>query len=648
MIFENALINSKNIHIKVILSCILIASFVLVLRNLGHSKIHYWDEGYHAIVARNLTKHPLKFTLYDQPWLKYDYKSWGNNHIWLHKPPVAMWQICVSHFIFGINAFALRLPSAISLVLSAWLTFRITSDIFDKRAGIIAAFLQAFNPFLFASVHGYRYSDHIDIALLLWVQVSCWFLLRGIRSGKRRNYILSGVAMGIAYLSKSYLALITFGLATVVLFVALFKRIIRKYKAKRVQTTSLEGQEEADDAVPDEEHVKIRLSDVVVQLLAGIATVAPWTIYCLIKYPKEFIWEHKRVLDHLNTNVEGWGASWDRPLFEYMPLFYPYIYAAIFAAALCLLVVMFRHWRLPELFVLAWGIGVILPHTLAETKTPSATMISVPALVICLAAVISRAYQYRFTESMTTELFPPRSNGSGEQQSWLNTAIWSASMVSIAAISIVNTLVHSGKWLSVNVSGKGIGFFQFDSIKGIAPFIHKHFIIVEQLIVFGLLLAIFYGIYRLFRRKEWLRWVWMVGRVVALVLALFYAGRYVYASYMVTERNEQIPLYVQSGKRIQQEMSENVCFFLDEQRSGAHFDLMYYADRSTYPLKITNEAEQQILETKAKEARQAGAIPYLFSVTEREYSYPLYIEDEVDVGNGNTQKYRIFEITDAE
>ncbi len=648
MILENTFINSKNIHIKIILCCILIASFTLVLRNLGHSKIHYWDEGYHAIVARNLTKHPLKFTLYDQPWLKYDYKSWGNNHIWLHKPPVAMWQICLSHFVFGINAFALRLPSAISLVLSAWLTFRIASDLFDKRAGLIAAFLQAFNPFLFASVHGYRYSDHIDIALLLWVQVSCWFLLRGIRSGKRRNYILSGVAMGIAYLSKSYLALITFGLAVVVWSVAFSKRIIRKYRAKRVQTAPSEVQEETDDTVPDEENVKIRLSDVVVQLLAGIATVAPWTIFCLVKYPKEFIWEHKRVLDHLNTNVEGWGASWDRPLFEYMPLFYPFIYAAIFAVVLCLLVVMFRHWRLPELFVLAWGIGVILPHTLAETKTPSATMISVPALVMCLAAVISRAYQPRYAEHPANELFTPQGNGILEKQDWLYTSIWGASMMSIAVISIGRTLVHSEQWLSVSVSGKGIGLFQFDSIKGFAPFINKHFVIVEQLIVFVFLFAIFYGIYRLLRQKELLRWIWMGVRVVALMLALFYAGRYVYASYMVTERNEQIPLYVQSGERIQQEMPENVCFFLDEQRSGAHFDLMYYADRSTYPLKITNDAEQEILETKAKEARQAGAIPYLFSVTDREYGYPLYIEEEIDVGNGNKKRYRIFEITETQ
>ena len=142
-----------------------------------------------------------------------------------------MWTIWISHLIFGINTFALRLPSAISLVVTAWLTYRIAADLFDKRAGLIAAFLHGFNPFLFASVHGYRYSDHIDIALLLWVQVSCWFLLRAIRTGKRRNYILSGVAMGIAYLSKSYLACITFGIALVVWGVVKGKQIYQKRRA---------------------------------------------------------------------------------------------------------------------------------------------------------------------------------------------------------------------------------------------------------------------------------------------------------------------------------------------------------------------------------------------------------------------------------
>ena len=575
---------------NLILIGILITSGTLVLRNLGHSGITYWDEGFHAVVARNLTKHPLKFTLYDEPWLPYDYKSWGDNHIWLHKPPVSMWTICLSHFIFGINTFALRLPSAISLLITVWLTFRIASELFDKRAGLIAAFLQAFNPFLFESVHGYRYSDHVDIALLLWVQVSCWLLLRAVQTGKRRNYILSGAAMGIAYLSKSYLALITFGIALVVWF---------------AQRTRLQS-------APTETARQIRIGDIGTLLLSGIATAAPWVIYCLIRYPNEFLWEHKRVLDHLNTDVESWGATWDRPVFDYMILFYPVFYAALLAAVLCLIVALFKNRRLTELFVLAWAIGVIVPHTLAETKTPSATMIAVPPLLVCLAAVISRAWQ---------------------RNDWLYTAIWGSAMLAITIIPGGRSLVGSRD--------------QFDELNAFAPFVQTNFWIILQLIGFGVLLAVFAGGYLLLRKRKAQEWIWHGLRAMALIIAVFYACGYVNAAYRVTERNSQVPLYETIGARLQREMPKNACFFLDDERVGAHFDLMYYADRSTYQIFNKHMKAPRDYVSDAKKAREAGAMPYLFSFKAAEHAYPLFLEGKVDIGQGKTQRYRIFEITEA-
>lgn len=602
--------------IKVILFCILITAGVMVFHNLGHSKIQFWDEGFHAIVARNLTKHPLKPTLYDQPWLQYDYKGWGVNHVWLHKPPVALWEICISHFIFGINAFALRFPSAISLVLSAWLTYRIASDLFDKKAGLIAAFFQAFNRFLFQSVHGYRFSDHIDIALLLWVQVSCWFLLRAIRSGKRRNYILSGIAMGIAYLSKSYLALITFGIAFVVWFVEWYKQRRHRKKSETENQVTTEIQE-SNVGSSYKPMAYIRLKDVGLLLLTGILTVAPWVTYCLIKYPKEFLWEHKRVIDHLNTNVENWAAAWDRPLFEYMPLFYPFFYAAIFAIVLCLIVMLLKRWRLPELFLLAWAIGVIVPHTLAQTKTPSATMIALPPLLICLAAVISQAWQ---------------------RKDWLYTIIWVSSTLSL----VITTTLHAKTKGTIALRN----LIPTNAIVGFAPFIVKHFWIVEQLIGFAILFAVFLGVSLLIHEKKWQKWGWLGLRITALIITLFYAERYINEAYKVTELNKQIPLYVKSGERIQSELPENACFFTDDERTGAHFDLMYYADRSTYQINNVHMKAPRNFTKDATEARRAGAIPYLYSVKQEEYRYPLLIDDVVDLGNGKKQRYRIFEIID--
>ena len=69
--------------------------------------LHAWDERYHALVAKNLLKHPLVPTLYDLPLLDQDL-LWVGSHIWLHKQPLALWLISGSISIFGNTDFAIR------------------------------------------------------------------------------------------------------------------------------------------------------------------------------------------------------------------------------------------------------------------------------------------------------------------------------------------------------------------------------------------------------------------------------------------------------------------------------------------------------------------------------------------------------------
>ena len=110
---------NSNIFIMLFLFAITMLRF----RNLGHQTIKYWDELFHAIVSRNLMKHFLMPTLYDQPFLSYDYTNWTHNYIWLHKPPIPLWQIAISYHLFGVNTFALRLPSAILSILAVFITW---------------------------------------------------------------------------------------------------------------------------------------------------------------------------------------------------------------------------------------------------------------------------------------------------------------------------------------------------------------------------------------------------------------------------------------------------------------------------------------------------------------------------------------------
>jgi 4-amino-4-deoxy-L-arabinose transferase-like glycosyltransferase len=85
--------------------------------------IHDWDERYHALVAKNMISFPFKPMLVMDPVMAYDYLDWSNNHIWLHKQPLFMWQMALSMKMFGVNEIAMRLPSAIMGTILVWLTY---------------------------------------------------------------------------------------------------------------------------------------------------------------------------------------------------------------------------------------------------------------------------------------------------------------------------------------------------------------------------------------------------------------------------------------------------------------------------------------------------------------------------------------------
>jgi 4-amino-4-deoxy-L-arabinose transferase-like glycosyltransferase len=179
------------------------ASFLLNLRHLGHRALTLYDEAFHALTARNLLRHPLKPTLFDQPYLPYDFRNWLENHVWLHKPILPLWEIALSYTMFGVNTFALRLPAALLSTGAVLLTYLIGRELFDRRAAFVAAAIQALNPAILSLVHGYSFSDTFDVNLLFYVELGIYFIARAMRTGSSRDIGIAGVAHGLAFLSKS-------------------------------------------------------------------------------------------------------------------------------------------------------------------------------------------------------------------------------------------------------------------------------------------------------------------------------------------------------------------------------------------------------------------------------------------------------------
>ncbi|MEO8218113.1 MAG: glycosyltransferase family 39 protein [Acidobacteriota bacterium] len=341
------------------------AAFLLMLRNLGHAALTYWDESFHALVARNLLRHPLVPTLIERPFLAFDPTSWTANHVWLHKPILPLWQIALSYATFGIGTFSLRLPSAILACSAAALTYLIGSELFDRRTAAVAATVQAFSPAVFMLVHGYLFADHVDVALLFWTELSIYFALRSLRRGTFFDAAMAGAAQGLAFLSKTYPALIVTVIVLCAWLVARPRTKARGFGARQFLTFA--G--------------------------ATLVTAGPWMLYTALRFPVEFRNEQIYIFKHFASAIDSWEAPWDRLIFDYAALLFNVFYGFVLVAAAFFVPRLIRLRERSLVVIYAWGAGVLLPHLLASSKTPSATLIGTPAFLLLLALLMTNAVE---------------------------------------------------------------------------------------------------------------------------------------------------------------------------------------------------------------------------------------------------------------
>jgi 4-amino-4-deoxy-L-arabinose transferase-like glycosyltransferase len=543
-----------------VLILILAGSFALKLHHLDHAAVKPLDEVFHAIVARNFLKHPLTPTLVDRPFLAYSPDDWLNNHVWLHKPPMALWQISASFFLLGVNTLALRLPSAVLSTLAAWLTYLIGCRLLDRTAALVAAALQAFNPVILMLVHGYVFSDHVDISLLFWTELSIYFLIRalppssGDEKHRRLFLILCGIAQGLAFLSKSYPALITTVLALV---------SARSLTRKGIFTI----------------------------VLSTIVTIAPWLIWTAIRFPHEFARENLQILHHLNENVENWAAPWDQLVFYYWISIFHVFYPAIIAAAAVFLLRACREKRPASWLILAWAIGVMVPHLLATSKPMTATLIGWPAAWLMFGNLVSRALR-------------------GDR---LALGTWLASML------LAILFLHHD---SIPIGGENWGRIP----AGFAVIMRQHLWVLWHVLAAlaaGAILAALSLSPKACRIAAG-----FAGAAAIYLAAIWWKGDhppgYFKVAVEVTQINANTPDFADVGQ-FAARLPANAAFLVDE-RSRLENKLVEFAvDRSCYP--ATDKNWPQL----ALQLEQAGALPYLF--TSASASLPVV---HIDLQNART------------
>jgi 4-amino-4-deoxy-L-arabinose transferase len=353
IVFTLSFLFYKKDKFNTALILIIAGGVVLRMYTCSDKYLHTWDEKYHALVAKNMIQHPLKPTLFDKPVFPYNYKIWVSNHVWLEKGPVPLLAISASIKLFGTNEFAVRLPSILISLLSVYLTFLIGSLLFNKKIGLLAAFLHSINGLLIELASGRVSSDHVETFFIFFVELGIF--LSVLYVVKNRNSYLSvliGIVAGLAVLCKWFPALIIFPIW--------------------IAATVLYG------------NISVRkfILHFAIAIFACLAILIPFFIYSHNSFPEEFAWVLKKYLFALSDIVENHSEPFYYYFIKIGVIFGELVYIPIILGIIRVIKNK-SEWQLATLIL--WAIIPIIIFSFAETKRFTYLLISAPAFFLLIS-----------------------------------------------------------------------------------------------------------------------------------------------------------------------------------------------------------------------------------------------------------------------
>ena len=313
--------------------------------------LHEWDEQFHALVAKNLIKHPLIPTLYDNPILPYDFKAWNMNHIWVHKQPIPLWTMAASMCLFGVNEIALRLPSILLSTIGIGLIFYIGKYFFSEKTGLLAAFFFSINGLIIEMAGGRFATDHIDIFFMFFIELAVFLTICFVKHKKPAYNVLIGVAIGFAILTKWLTALIVLPIWVLIIWQS--------------------GQFKFLEAV----------KYFAIMVLVCISVFLPWQIYIFKVFPIEASWESHYNMKHITEYLDD----------HKKPLYYFFNQIRINYGELIYLPLAWFTWEIFKNKRKNWwaiGIWIFIPlifFTIVKTKMQAYILFIAPALFLITA-----------------------------------------------------------------------------------------------------------------------------------------------------------------------------------------------------------------------------------------------------------------------
>ncbi len=180
-----SLLKNPDHNVVIILS---LGTILVYLWNLGLNLVWNPNEAFYAEAVREM------FESGNFIDINYNYEPRYN------KPPLLYWLIALSSTVFGLNEFAIRLPSALLGLGTIFLVYKSGRLLADHKMGIIAAVVAAFS-FQFAI--NARYAAPA-VPLTFFVTLALYWFLKGYHLRKFGYIFLGAAATGLAVLVKGY------------------------------------------------------------------------------------------------------------------------------------------------------------------------------------------------------------------------------------------------------------------------------------------------------------------------------------------------------------------------------------------------------------------------------------------------------------
>ncbi len=278
----------------------------------------------------------------------------ANGQQFFEKPPFTYYMMDMCFQLFGQNAFAARLPSAIFTLMTAFLLFRFGHNMVSSRFGITAALI--FLSMLEVAV--LAHAAILDAVLNFFIAACLLYYFRWIQTGERKHALWCAVMMGLGVSIKGPV-----GVVVPLLIIVADRLMVGDIKRMLLNIPWLPA------------------------LGLFILTASPWYAMIFIEHGAGFLYEFIMVqnIGRALHPMQGHGGGWH---------YYLVVFAISVLPWLAWMPYIFKSWQrkstepLPHLIrlCLLCLVIVLLLFTVAQTKLPHYISCVYPAVALAIAA----------------------------------------------------------------------------------------------------------------------------------------------------------------------------------------------------------------------------------------------------------------------